>query len=162
MILAYLELSSIRIIAWFASTIIASSWGFVAFASVWSKKLTERGAYYSMLGGFFGYLISKCLKEFLDMPFENIFHPFFVGVFVSIVFGIIGSYGQVKTEEETSFQNNLHLTPKSEILARDYKIDRMYGYVLIVSGVLITFLLIKYWALPYNEAIGVNVLAWLE
>lgn len=53
LIVAYFDLASIRIIAWFASTIIAASWGFLAFASVWSKKLTERGAYLSMIGGFF-------------------------------------------------------------------------------------------------------------
>ena len=156
-VLAYLELSSIRIIAWFASTIIAASWGYVAFASVWSKTLTERGAFFSMLGGFFGYLISKCLKEFLDMPFDNFFHPFFIGVFVSIVFGILGSRGQTKTEEEISFQNNLHIVPKTEMLAKDYKIDRIYGNILIIAGIVITIFLIKYWALPYNEAIG-NVL----
>ncbi|MGB6329185.1 MAG: sodium:solute symporter family protein [Halarcobacter sp.] len=156
-ILAYLELSSIRIIAWFASTIIAASWGYVAFASVWSKTLTERGAFFSMLGGFFGYLISKCLKEFYDMPFDNFFHPFFIGVFVSIIFGILGSRGQTKTEEEISFQNNLHIVPKTEIVAKDYKIDRIYANILIIAGIVITIFLIKYWALPYNEAIG-NVL----
>lgn len=160
-ILAYLELSSIRIITWFASTIIASSWGYVAFASVWCKKLTERGAYFSMLGGFFGYLISKCLKEFLDIPFDNIFDPFFIGVFISVVFGIIGSYGQIKTDEEISFQNNLHITPKSEVVVKDYKIDRIYANVLIIAGVLISVLLIKYWALPYNEAIGNDIFAFI-
>lgn len=159
LILAYVDISSIRIIAWFASTIIAASWGYVAFASVWCKKITERGAFYAMVGGFFGYLISKCLKEFYALPLTNIFDPFFIGVFISIVSGILGSRGQIKTEEENSFQNALYIIDKSELVRKEYKIDRVYGWLMIVAGVIIIAFLIKYWALPYNEALGVNILS---
>ncbi len=153
-ILAYLDISSIRIIAWFASTIIAASWGYLAFASVWCKKLTERGAFYAMVGGFFGYLISKILKEFLNLPFNNFLDPFFIGVAISVIFGILGSYKQIKTKEEITFQENLHIIPTSEIIEKEYKKDRIYGWGLIISGVIISILLIKYWAIPYNKAIG--------
>ncbi len=157
-ILAYMDISSMRIIAWFASTIIAASWGYVSFASVWSKKLTERGAFYAMVGGFFGYLISKCLKEFAGMPFDSIFDPFFIGVFVSVVLGVFCSLGQKKSQHEISFQNKMHIIPSLEIVEKEYKLDRVYGWLLIIAGVIVSLFLIKYWALPYNEIIGIDVL----
>lgn len=159
-VLAYLDISSMRIIAWFASTIIAASWGYLAFASVWCKKLTERGAFYAMTGGFFGYLISKCLKEFLDFPFTDIFDPFFIGVAISAILGILCSHKQEKTQEEIDFQERLHILPTSEMVEKDYKRDRVYGWAMIVAGILISIFLIKYWAIPYNEAIGSNLFAW--
>lgn len=151
---AYFDLASIRVIAWFASTIIAASWGFLAFASVWSKRLTERGAYLSMIGGFFGYLGSKALVEFAGAPLKNFFDPFFIGVFISIALAILGSKGQQRTAAETEFYTNLHILPQSEQNLKDYKIDKIYAYVLIASGVILTCLLITYWAVPYNEIKG--------
>lgn len=162
LVLASMDISSMRIIAWFASTIIAASWGFLAFASVWSKKLTERGAYYAMVGGFFGYLLCKCLQEFFDIPFSDICDPFYIGVLISILGGVFGSMGQIKTHEEILFQEKLHVVPESEMVALDYKIDRIYGWVMIMAGIAISAFLIKYWAIPYNEAIGASLLTLLK
>lgn len=158
LILAYLDLSSIRIIAWFASTIIAASWGYLAFASVWCKRITERGAFFAMTGGFFGYLISKCLKEFAGLPFDNLFDPFFIGIFTSIILGMIGSIGQERTQYEKDFLKKLHTIPQVEVIEKEYKRDRIFGWMLILAGIFVTFFLIKYWALPYNEIIGNNIL----
>lgn len=158
LILAYMDISSMRIIAWFASTIIASTWGYVAFASVWCKNITERGAYYAMIGGFLGFLISKCLKEFYDLPLNNIFDPFFIGILISVIAGILGSQGQVRSEEEKSFLSKIHLIPESELVRKDYKIDKIYGWILIFAGVAISTFLIKYWAIPYNQYIDSAIL----
>lgn len=152
-LMAYCDFASIRIIAWFASTIIASSWGYIAFASVWSKKLTERGAYYSMVGGFIGYLLSIYYKEVLDFPLKNLFDPFYIGIFISIIAAVIGSNKQKKTQQEIIFQQQLHILPESERVPRDYKIDKMYGAGLIFAGIVISIFLIIYWALPYNALI---------
>ena len=149
--LSTLNLSSIRIISWFASTIIASSWGFIAFASVWSKKITERGAYLSMIGGFFGYIAAKVLKEIFGMPFVNVFDPFFIGITISILLGIIGSINQTKTQEEEDFQNSIHKIPAKECIANDYKQDRLYGILLITVGIIVSFIFIKFWAVPVNS-----------
>lgn len=159
LIFAYMNLSSIRVIAWFASTIIAASWGYVAFASVWSKKLTERGAYYAMVGGFFGYLISKCLQEFAEIPFNNFCDPFYIGFLISILGAYLGSKGEVRTKEEITFYERLHIIPESEKLAKDYRRDKLYGWFLIIAGISISVFMLKYWALPYNEVMGNNILS---
>ncbi|WP_243544477.1 sodium:solute symporter family protein [Pseudodesulfovibrio tunisiensis] len=158
LVLACLNLSTIRIITWFASTILAASWGYVAFASIWSRKLTERGAYYAMVGGFAGYFVCKLLKELAGVPFNNIFDPFFIGVVVSVVLGILGSRGQTRSREETEFQAGLHVIPRGETLVADYRRDRIYGWLLVFAGVALSTFLIINWALPYNAILGREVL----
>nr|WP_321258842.1 sodium:solute symporter family protein [uncultured Pseudodesulfovibrio sp.] len=160
--LACLELSSIRIITWFASTIIASSWGVVAIASVWSDKLTERGAYYSMVGGFFSYLIAKWLKEFGGLPLNNFLDPFYIGIAISVLLAVWGSKGQERTQEEIRFHTKLHLTPVSETLAEDYRRDKIYGWGLVAAGVVISSIFIFYWAVPYNILKGIDLLSILN
>ena len=107
-----------------------------------------------MIGGFFGYLGSKALVEFAGAPLKNFFDPFFIGIFISIALAILGSKGQKRTAAETEFHTNLHILPQSEQNLKDYKIDKIYAYVLIASGAILTWLLITYWAVPYNEIKG--------
>lgn len=154
LMIASMDMASIRVIAWFASTIIAASWGYVAFASVWSKKLTERGAYLAMAGGFFGYMVAKLLKELAGVPLVNLFDPFFIGVAISIVLGIWGSKGQTKTIEEITYQDKIHQIPASETVAAEYVRSRYYGWIMVVAGVLVSTFLIYYWAIPYNALIS--------
>ncbi len=150
LILAYMNLGGIRIISWFASTIIASAWCVVGYGSVWSKKLTARGALWGMMGGFFGYIIPKCLKEFMGIPFSNLFDPFFMGIYISLLMAYLGSMGTKRSDAENAFFTKMHITPESEKRPEDYRRDKVYGYVLICSGVLTTIILLVFWALPYN------------
>ena len=76
LIVAYYNPPAIRIISWFASTIIAASWGPVAFASVWSKKITEKGAFWGMLLGFLGMLGAQVIGNFTSLSFSGVFHPY--------------------------------------------------------------------------------------
>ena len=46
-------------IMYFGGTVIASSWAVVALGSVWSKKLSSRGAFLGMLVGFVGCVAIK-------------------------------------------------------------------------------------------------------
>lgn len=160
--LACMSFSTIRIITWFASTIIASSWGVVAIASVWSDKLTERGAYYSMVGGFFGYLISKGLKELAGVPLDNFLDPFFIGIGISATLAVLGSRGQTRSEEEADFHTKLHQIPATETLTSDYTKDKMFGWGLVAAGVAVSTFLIYYWALPYNALKGTDLLSYLN
>lgn len=154
LLIASLELASMRIIAWFASTIIAASWGYVAFASVWSKNLNENGAYWAMFGGFVGYLVAKILAQVFGLPFKNFFDPFFVGIFISVICAMVANSGAKQSKEEFEFVKILKTIPQSEKSLKDYKIDRAYAYLLMFSGVAITAVLIYFWAYPYAVASG--------
>jgi sodium/pantothenate symporter len=150
-VLACANLGGIRVVAWLASTLIASSWCVVAFAGVWSKKLTARGAFWSMLMGFIAFLVTKLLYGFgVVTIFYNFLDPFFIGIYFSLAFAIIGSIGQKRTELESQFYEKMHITPKGELVASELKRTKIYCWVAILAGVAISLFLILYWAAPYN------------
>lgn len=153
LIVAYYNPPAIRIISWFASTIIAASWGPVAFASVWSKKITEKGAFWGMLLGFLGMLGAQVIGNFTSLSFSGVFHPFFIGIYLNLIGIYFGSKASTVSKEEQSYLEKLHIIPDAEINPKDYKRDRMYGNILIASGVLATVLMIVFWVIPYNGGI---------
>lgn len=151
--LALLNVGGIRIITWFASTVIACSWCVSGFGSVWSKKLTAKGARWSMAAGFIGFLIAKCAAVFGGVSLQNWLDPFFIGLYASIIFAIIGTKTSVLSQEEIDYREKMHIIPQQETLAVDYKRDRVYGNVMIVVGLCVTLFLLFGWALPYNGLI---------
>lgn len=155
LVLAYFNLASIRIIAWFASTIIAASWGVVAFGSVWSKKLSESGAYYSMLFGFVGYLLSKALNSWLDLNLWGVFDPFFIGIYASLCAALIGSFLSPLKQDERDFLASMHILPQDEKSPKEYRIDMLYAWFFIASAGVLFALLVYYWIVPYHKALGV-------
>ncbi|MDR1296304.1 MAG: sodium:solute symporter family protein [Deltaproteobacteria bacterium] len=152
LILCFADLGSIRIISWFASTIIASSWFVVAFGSVWSKKLTARGALWSMVAGFLGFIITKWLHASgIWKVFSNFTDPFFIGLYLSIIFAFLGSMGHKPSKQEADILAEMHVIPAEVTVMTEYKRTFAYANVLIVLGLAIIVGLIVFWALPYNE-----------
>ena len=148
--LALLNVGGIRVITWFASTLIACSWCVSAFGGVWSKTLTAKGANWSMTAGFFGFLIAKSMAVFGGVSLQNWLDPFFIGLYLSVIFGYLGTKMSTLSQAEIDYRDNLHILPASESKASDYKIDRRYGYILVVVGVCVTAFMLFGWALPYN------------
>ena len=157
LILAYLGLGGVRIISWFASTIIAASWAVPGIGSIVSKKLSATGARWSMIAGFLGFIIPKFIVSMEGSPLAgicvNFLDPFYLGIYASFIFAIIGSKMYPVSEKESAYRTNLLILPKSERILSDYKRDKVYGYVLIVAGILTTLFLLFGWALPYNGII---------
>lgn len=157
LVLAYMGLGGVRVISWFASTIIAASWVIPGVGGILSKKLSATGARWSMLAGFLGFIIAKGLVGFQVAPFNAIFinflDPFFIGLYLSLMFAVIGSKLRPITPVETNYRNQLLILPESEKAPADYARDRVYGYLLIVVGVVTTLVLLFGWALPYNGLI---------
>ena len=53
----------------------------------------------------------------------------------------------------TSYREKLLILPESEKVIKDYKIDKVFGYLLIAAGIAVTLFLLFGWALPYNGII---------
>ena len=157
LLLSYMGLGGIRIISWFASTTIAASWAVPGVGSVVSKKLSSTGARWSMITGFVGFIVCRFLVGFNIAPFHYIFinflDPFFIGLYLSFLFAVIGSKMHPVTEIEKSYRNRIMVLPLSEQVASDYAINRVYGYILIAAGILTSLFLLYGWALPYNKLI---------
>lgn len=154
LILSFLDLSSIRIISWFASTIIAASWAVPAIGGILSNRLSATGARWSMIAGFVGFLVPKCMVGFGIEPFcsvfVNFFDPFFIGLYLSLIFAVIGSKKRPVTEAETKYHEKLMVIPMQERNPAEYQHDRIYGRLLVAAGVITTIFLLFGWALPYN------------
>lgn len=147
--LAFVITPNIRIISWFASTIIASSWGLVAFLSVWNKKITAKGAYFGMIAGFFGQLVATMLSEFTSLILKNLLHPFFIGLYCSLIAIYIGSKSSKKSKEEIEYQERMHEIPEAEKDERLYRTDKRYAIVMFIAGLIVMVIGVTQWAIPY-------------
>ncbi|MCL2579515.1 MAG: sodium:solute symporter family protein [Oscillospiraceae bacterium] len=154
LILTLMGLAGVRIIAWFASEVIASSWLVAGVGSVVSKKLSSTGARWAMMSGFISFMITRSLVGLGIQPFAALFvnflHPFFIGVAISLLFAILGSRLHPITAAEKEFYDKMMVIPASEVVAKEYATDRKFGYLLVAAGVVTTTLLLFGWALPFN------------
>ncbi len=107
-----------------------------------------------MIAGFLGFMVTKCLTGFGIQPFASVFvnflDPFFIGLYLSLIFAVIGSRLHPVGAEEAAYREELLVLPESEKSAAEYKRDRLYGYLLIGVGIATTCFLLFGWALPYN------------
>lgn len=141
-------------ITYFAGTLFASSWGPVAFMSVWSKRITEGGAFWGIIAGLVGNLFTNTLAllRIIDLPVY--LDPILVGVVLSyITVELVSMKGKV-TGKEHELRERLHVTPESELDAGKLARTLMWPKLLIVFGVAFSLLLIGFYALPYQQATG--------
>jgi Na+/proline symporter len=141
-------------ITYFAATVFASSWGPVAFMSVWSRRITEAGAFWGMVAGFFGNVIPKALAlgEFIALPVwaDPILIGAAIGGAVTVVVSLFGSV----TAAEHDYRAFLHRTPPDELDERETRRTLRWPAILIAGGALLGALMICFYALPYRWASG--------
>ncbi len=154
LLITFMDLATIRVISWFAASGIASSWTIISFGSVWSKKLTARGAYWSMLVGFLTCMILTSLSKTGIFPLPMWLHPFYIAILASALAAYLGSKGDTLTQSEIDYREALHIIPEEIRDVTLHKRTRKYGYILIGSGILATALLIVVWVIPYMKAIA--------
>ena len=145
--------SNIFWITYFAGPVFASSWGVVAFMSVWSKNITEAAAFWGMINGFFGNIATNLFSLAAGLKLPVYMDPILVGSLFSLVTVLgISKVGTVR-EESLDFREKLHEMPT--MLANEKEIARtlIWPKVMIVIGVATMILMLMFYALPYREAI---------
>lgn len=157
LLLAYTGIGSVRIVTLFALRSSAASWGVSAIGSVVSKKLSATGARWSMIAGFVGFIVTKCLVGFHVGLFATVFINFLEPILYWNLPEPLFCDTRIKitpvTEEEKAYREKLLILPESEKVIKDYKIDKVFGYLLIAAGIAVTLFLLFGWALPYNGII---------
>jgi sodium/pantothenate symporter len=141
-------------ITYFAGTLFASSWGPVAFMSVWSTRITEAGAFWGIIVGLLGNLVtnSLALLKIVDLPV--LLDPILVGVVLSyITVEGVSLRGKV-TEKQHDLRERLHRVPKSEIDAAKLGRTLFWPKLLIVFGAAFSVLLYLFYVVPYQQATG--------
>lgn len=153
--LAYFNPPAIFWIMYFGSSLLASSWGLVALASVWSKRLTENGAFWGMLLGFLGCAIAKAYVQLSGVTLPVFMDPFAIGLVCCALGMIGGSLVTKRTEEEEIYLKKLHVLPASEQDEKAIKITKRTWVYCVGFGVVFAILMVTCYSVPYLQGVGV-------
>jgi sodium/pantothenate symporter len=145
-------------ITYFAGTVFASSWGPVAFMSVWSRRITADAAFWGIIVGFGGNIVTKALSYFGVIALPVWADPIILGAALSTVTIVLVSRRGTVSKEEQQNRLQLHVIPESERDANEIRRTRRWPVVLIVGGVLLSSLMIVFWVLPYQAAVHAETL----
>ncbi len=138
----------------FAGPLFASSWGVVAFMSIWSRRITESGAFWGMAVGFAVNVGMNALSLAGLVKWPVMADPILVGVVCSYIAVEIVSRRATVTATESAYQQGLHLMPSAERDPETVRQTLLWPKVMVVMGALIAVLMTLFYALPYQEAVA--------
>ena len=161
-----LALSLPRNIYWlthFAGPLFASSWGVVAFMSIWSGRLTEAGAFWGMAAGFGVNVTMNALSLGGWVQWPVVADPILVGVVSSyLVVRVVSNLGPVSMHEAT-YREALHTMPPPERDPAVVQQTLVWPKIMVAMGAVIAVALTLFYALPYQAAIAsVEQMVWEE
>jgi Na+/proline symporter len=142
---------SVMWIGYFAATLFAASWGPVAFASVYSKKVTKEGAFWSIIVGFLGVVFGESLKK-LGIELPVYLNPVIIGVVMSTLTLFIGSKFGMITDAERAFQEKILQRPITPDEDEEMAVTRKYPGYLMISGVMIIVITFIFYYWPVSIA----------
>ena len=138
----------------FAGPLFASSWGVVAFMSIWSRRITESGAFWGMAMGFAVNVGMNALSLTGLVKWPVMADPILVGVVCSyIAVALVSRRGSV-TATESSYQEGLHFMPSVERDPGTVRQTLLWPKVMVTMGALIAALMTLFYALPYQQAVA--------
>jgi len=140
-------------ITYFAGPVFASSWGVVAFMSIWSKRITEAGAFWGMVSGFMGNVITNLLTLFAGVDLPVYMDPILVGGAISLITVLLVSASGSVSLESQNFREQLHKAPTNNQNSLEIARTLIWPKMMIITGVIVVALLINFYAKPYENAI---------
>jgi sodium/pantothenate symporter len=138
----------------FAGPLFASSWGVVAFMSVWSKRITESGAFWGMVTGF-GVNVGMNALSVTDLvEWPVVADPILVGVVSSYVAVRVASKRGGHSAAASAYRDALHRMPAQERDPLAIRQTLVWPKVMVAMGVLIAVAMTLFYALPHGQAIA--------
>ena len=141
-------------ITYFAGTVFASSWGPVAFMSVWSRRITEAGAFWGIVAGFAGNVVPKALALLGVVALPVWADPIILGALIGVVVTVWVSRCGTVSEAERRYRERLHEVPPQELDAAEIRRTLRWPAVLVICGILLTTVMVAFYVLPYRSATG--------
>ena len=138
----------------FAGPLFASSWGVVAFMSIWSRRITESGAFWGMAVGFAVNVGMNALSLAGLVKWPVMADPILVGVVCSYIAVAIVSRRGTVTAAESAYHDALHRMPSAERDPETVRQTLRWPKVMVVMGTAIAVLMTLFYALPYQEAVA--------
>jgi sodium/pantothenate symporter len=140
-------------LTYFAGTLFASAWGPMGFMSVWSKRITEAGAFWGIIAGLAGNIGTNLVIVLSNIDLPEILNPILVGAVLSyLTIEVVSRSGNV-TPEENSRRLALHVTPESEFDGGKVSATLTWTRVVIAVGLIVGALLVVFYAGPHDRAI---------
>jgi Na+/panthothenate symporter len=153
LLLAWFNPPQIFWIMFLGATVIACSWFPVCIASIWSKRITKTGAFCGMLSGFIGCAGMKIISSVTNVTLPLFLDPFIVGLVMNILAMIIASSLTTISDNEKEIRNALFIIPESEMNPIEVAKSKKSLFNVVIVGIVISFLLIFLWVVPYLNAI---------
>jgi len=145
---------SIFWLTYYVGTVFASSWGPVAFMSVWSDRITANAAFWGIITGFAGNVFSRSLEAlgWVDLP--SYLNPILVGGVISLIVVLWVSRLGTVSDTERAHRLALHEVPDEECDAEQLKKSQWAAIGVAVFGVAVSALLLALYVFPYQAATG--------
>ncbi len=150
---ALLNPPSIFWIMFLGGAMAASAWMPVAFASIFSKRLTKTGAFCGMLFGFLGCFALKLYSSLAGVTLPVYLDPSIVGIACNIIAMIIGSALTQVSKEEVQERESLFVIPEIEKNPEEIKKTLTWAKVSIAVGVVVVVLMLVLWVIPYLNGV---------
>ena len=154
LILAFVQPPAVMWITYFAGTLFASSWGPVAFMSIWSRRISAPAAFFGMLTGFIVNIGSKLLDNAGMVSLPVYMDPFILGFFSNIISILVISRFTKPTAAALAYFTAIHLTPKEEFDPIEVRKTLIWPVVIMLSGLALGGGLLMFYAVPYAAAVG--------
>ncbi len=153
-------------LAYYVGTVFASSWGPVAFMSIWSKTITARGAFWGIISGFAGNVILRFCDSLGWINLPSYLNPILVGGLLSYLVIVLVSRLDTVSDVEHQQRLALHKTPQQECNEKQAKHTQWVAIAVIVFGILLSALQLTYYVYPYQLNTGqltsANQLNWFS
>lgn len=139
----------------FIGTVFASSWGPVAIMSVWSRRITEAGAFWGMLAGLMFNVVPKFFQFIGMLHLPSYMNPALLGAVASLAVAVAVSRMTTVSAAESDYLAALHRTPADEISnERTRRTLWTPAALVLVNGIVMPWLLLRYYVHPYQRATG--------
>ncbi len=149
LVIAVLNPPSIFWIMFLGGAVAASSWMPVAFASIFSKRLTKAGAFCGMLSGFLGCFLLRLWASLTGTTLPVYLDPSIVGIVCNIVAMVIGTALTRVTPEEKAAREALFVIPESEKDPADIRKTLRWPKWSVGVGGIIALMMLLLWVIPY-------------
>lgn len=154
LIVAVLAPPNVFWITTFVAQVFAACWGPVAFMCVWSRSITEAGAFWGMLAGFLACAALKLLSVLGLLTLPVYLDPILVGAAISLATIILVSRGRRVSAQEKAFYEKLHVAPPELADRKQAAITLRWPKVLVAWGLVCFLVLVVFYVRPYQVATG--------
>ena len=140
-------------ITYFAGPVFASSWGIVSFMSIWSKRITESGAFWGMVAGFAGNIATNLVSLLGGVNLPVYMDPILLGAATSFLTVIAVSKTGTVSSQEHAFREQLHHTPEDELNTKEVRRTLVWPTIIMIGGVVTMVTIAIFYAHPYRAAL---------